>query len=96
MRDHPALQETRAQAREDAWLAEMVQKAGPLARDLLIHGLNDRGGDLTSCIVELTGGQTVDCPDDQYPIDLHVFRVCCRLVPGFALDDGQAIAALAE
>jgi hypothetical protein len=26
--------------------------------------------------------------------DLHTFRVCCRLVRGFALDDAQALAAL--
>jgi RepB DNA-primase N-terminal domain len=28
--------------------------------------------------------------------DLHTFRVCCRLVRGFALDDGQAFALLQD
>ena len=28
--------------------------------------------------------------------DLHTFRVCCRLVRGFALDDGEALALLQE
>ena len=28
--------------------------------------------------------------------DLHTFRVCCRLVRGFALSDEEALAALAE
>ena len=28
--------------------------------------------------------------------DLHTFRVCCRLVRGFALDDGEAFALLQE
>jgi hypothetical protein len=28
--------------------------------------------------------------------DLHTFRVCCRLVRGFALDDGDALALLQE
>ena len=28
--------------------------------------------------------------------DVHTFRVCCRLVRGFALTDDQALAALAE
>ena len=28
--------------------------------------------------------------------DLHTFRVCCRLVRGFALDDGEALALLHE
>jgi hypothetical protein len=28
--------------------------------------------------------------------DLHTFRVCCRLVRGFALTDNQALTALAE
>jgi hypothetical protein len=28
--------------------------------------------------------------------DVHTFRICCRLVRGFALDDSDALAALAE
>ena len=28
--------------------------------------------------------------------DVHTFRVCCRLVRGFALDDGQALHVLSE
>jgi hypothetical protein len=28
--------------------------------------------------------------------DVHTFRVCCRLVRGFALEDGQALHVLAE
>ena len=28
--------------------------------------------------------------------DLHTFRVCCRLVRGFALDDGEALALLQD
>jgi RepB DNA-primase N-terminal domain len=28
--------------------------------------------------------------------DLHTFRVCCRLVRGFALDDGEALTLLQE
>ena len=28
--------------------------------------------------------------------DLHTFRVCCRIVRGFALTDSEAIAALAD
>jgi hypothetical protein len=28
--------------------------------------------------------------------DLHTFRVCCRLVRGFALDDGEALGLLQE
>jgi hypothetical protein len=28
--------------------------------------------------------------------DVHTFRICCRLVRGFALDDDDALAALAE
>jgi hypothetical protein len=28
--------------------------------------------------------------------DVHTFRVCCRLVRGFALDDDQALSVLAE
>jgi len=28
--------------------------------------------------------------------DLHTFRVCCRLVRGFALDEGEALSALSE
>jgi hypothetical protein len=28
--------------------------------------------------------------------DLHTFRVCCRIVRGFALDDDEALAALSE
>jgi hypothetical protein len=28
--------------------------------------------------------------------DLHTFRVCCRLVRGFALDDGEALVLLQE
>ena len=28
--------------------------------------------------------------------DLHTFRVCCRIVPGFALTDDEALAVLSE
>ena len=28
--------------------------------------------------------------------DVHTFRVCCRLVRGFALDDEEALRVLAE
>jgi hypothetical protein len=28
--------------------------------------------------------------------DVHTFRVCCRLIRGFALTDEQALTALAE
>ena len=34
--------------------------------------------------------------DCREPRRLHTFRVCCRLVRGFALDDGEALALLQD